>query len=266
MKKAFLLSILLHLVVISIYVQMIDIKKDKKKEDVFYADILKPDIIRKEDPDTSVQAKRSLPSSKVPSRKGTVRSQKDPTNVKKPKERNQDIAKADRSTDDAISKPSLPAVPLPSVPSDPTIPTPKTEEKRDLRDRLFDRNILRDIAKTTKPDIKKDDSITFDTKEFKYHGYLRRLKDRIEGVWRYPQEAAERGVYGDLYIKFTIKKNGRLGDVQLMRTSGHRLLDEAALKALRDADPFWPLPDELGRESFTITGHFVYSIYGIHLR
>ncbi len=108
--------------------------------------------------------------------------------------------------------------------------------------------------------------ITFSTQEFKYYGYKMRLKEKIENIWKYPPEAAEKGIYADLYIRFTILKNGKLGAVELLRTSGYKTLDDAALKALRDAAPYWPLPDEWKEESFTITGHFIYSLYGSYIR
>jgi protein TonB len=118
----------------------------------------------------------------------------------------------------------------------------------------------------TREEKRHDSSITFDAGEFKYEGYMMKLKARIEGIWRYPQDAARRGLYGDLYIRFTIKKNGRLADVELVRTSGHRSLDEAAMQALKEGEPYWPLPDEWGKDVLTITGHFVYSMYGTYIR
>lgn len=140
----------------------------------------------------------------------------------------------------------------------------KTIPSLPLREKLFDREIVERLAK--KEEIKKDAGITFDSEEFKHHDYMRRLKERIEGAWEYPPDAAMRGLYGDLYIKFTIKKDGLLGNMELMRTSGHRSLDEAAMKALKNAEPFWPLPEEWGKETLTIDGHFVYSIYGTYIR
>ena len=133
-----------------------------------------------------------------------------------------------------------------------------------LRERLFDRGVIEQFAK--KEETKRDTGITFETEEFRYHTYMMRLKERIEGIWKYPPDAAMRGIYGDLYIQFTIRKNGTIGALELLRTSGHRSLDEAAQQALKDAQPFWPLPDEWGKESLTITGHFVYSIYGTYIR
>jgi protein TonB len=133
-----------------------------------------------------------------------------------------------------------------------------------LREKLFDKEIVERFAKIEEKGY--DSSITFDTREFKYSTYMMRLKERIEGIWRYPTEAAMRGIYGDLYIKFTIRKNGTLEDVELIRTSGHRSLDDAAMRALKDGAPYWPLPDEWGKDSMSITGHFVYSIYGTYIR
>lgn len=133
-----------------------------------------------------------------------------------------------------------------------------------LREKLLDREVIGNIAK--REETKHDSSVTFDTTEFKYESYMLKLKDRIESIWQYPQEEARRGIYGDLEISFTIKKNGMLGDVSLKRTSGHPNLDKAAMQALKDGEPFWPLPDEWGKDSLTIDGHFIYSIYGTYIR
>ena len=126
-----------------------------------------------------------------------------------------------------------------------------------LREKLFDREIIGRLSRKDQEGTKEGSSITFDSNEFKYYGYMQRLREKIESVWRYPPDAAARGIYGDLHVQFTIKKNGELGAVQLVRTSGYKNLDDAAIKALRDAGPYWPL-DNIGTESLTITGHFIY--------
>jgi len=84
------------------------------------------------------------------------------------------------------------------------------------------------------------------------------LKDRIESIWKYPKEAARRGISGDLYIEFSIKRDGSLGEVRLIRTSGYKDLDKAAMKALKDGEPYWPLPDNWKGDDLSITGHFIY--------
>ena len=54
--------------------------------------------------------------------------------------------------------------------------------------------------------------------------------------------------------------------MELVRTSGYRSLDEAAMKALKDAAPYWPLPEDWKEEELTVKGHFIYSIYGVYVR
>ena len=139
-----------------------------------------------------------------------------------------------------------------------------------LRERLFDKNIIANLAKRDfareEEKEKKDKNFTFDAKEYRFLLYNTRLKERIESIWVYPPYEAEHGIYGDLEIRFTIKKNGQLGSVELLRTSGHKSLDDAAIKALREGAPYWPLPDEWGMEAYTIEGHFIYTIYGYFIR
>lgn len=136
------------------------------------------------------------------------------------------------------------------------------------RAKLFDPGVIGDSARKEESGTqkKKDDSITFDTSDYRYAGYMKKLKEKIESIWVYPPEALARGLYGDLKIRFTIKRDGKLGAVELERTSGYRTLDDAAIKALKDGEPYWPVPEEWGMESYTILGHFVYSIYGYSLR
>ncbi|OGW39252.1 MAG: hypothetical protein A2Y97_00965 [Nitrospirae bacterium RBG_13_39_12] len=171
----------------------------------------------------------------------------------------------------------------PETPSSPVSPSQGTEgepiNKRafegsdklspPIRERLFDKGVIGDIAKRDiekKDSEKKDTKLTFDTKDYRFMIYNKKLKERIESIWFYPPDAAAKGIYGDLIIKFIIKKNGKLGTVELVRTSGHKNLDDAAIKALRDGEPYWPLPDEWGMEAYTIEGHFIYSIYGYYIR
>ena len=95
---------------------------------------------------------------------------------------------------------------------------------------------------------------------------MRKFQEKIENIWVYPPEAAAKGIYGDLFIRFSIMKNGKLGKIELERTSGYPMLDDAAIKALRDCEPYWPLPDEWGMESMPIHVQFIYSIYGYYIQ
>lgn len=136
------------------------------------------------------------------------------------------------------------------------------------RVRLLDPDVIGDIAMSRAPaeTMMEKGGVTFDTKEIMYKGYMDLLRDKIQAIWVYPREAAERKLYGDLYINFTIRRDGTLGAVRVVRTSGYSMLDEAALRALRGGQPYWPLPESWDMESITIKGHFIYALEGYYLK
>ncbi|WP_141266103.1 energy transducer TonB [Thermodesulfovibrio sp. Kuro-1] len=133
---------------------------------------------------------------------------------------------------------------------------------------IFDKDVIARLSRKSKEkqELETSRGLSFSAKEFNDWGYLERLKEKIERVWQYPPQAAQRGIYGDLYLRFTIDKKGKLVSVELLRTSGYRMLDDAAIKALKDAEPFWPLPDDWQKNTLTITGHFIYTLHGFYLR
>ncbi len=123
---------------------------------------------------------------------------------------------------------------------------------------LFDRTTIEKYARKRSPAKK---GLSFESSGFKHRGYMRMLKERIESVWHYPKEAAKRGISGDLRVTFTINRDGKLINAELVRTSGYRSLDEAVLKALKKAFPWWPLPKDYEEDTIEVTGHFIY-VYG----
>lgn len=128
---------------------------------------------------------------------------------------------------------------------------------------LFDKETIEKYArkKTFKSEEGKP-GLSFNAPELMHRGYMRMLKDKIESIWKYPVEAAKRGISGDLYIKFSIERDGGIGEVKLVKTSGYIDLDEAAVKALKDSAPYWPLPDDWEGNELAITGHFIYFLGG----
>lgn len=103
-----------------------------------------------------------------------------------------------------------------------------------------------------------DEVISLNTTEFKYVSYFASIKRQIELVWAYPLEAQENGIHGYLYLKFTILKDGKLESVVLIRSSGHKILDDEALNAVKTASPYNPIPERLAKEKLTIEASFHY--------
>lgn len=111
-----------------------------------------------------------------------------------------------------------------------------------------------------------DNSVTLDTDEFKFISYNRWLKIKVESVLRYPELAAISGYQGTLYIKFDIMKDGSLGDVELLKSSGYKILDDEALRAIRSAAPFQPLPEEWNLERYSIRAAVLFYLSGAYIR
>ncbi len=107
--------------------------------------------------------------------------------------------------------------------------------------------------------IDDDEPVSLDTTEVKYASYFARIKHQIERVWIYPIKAAQRGISGDLTLTFRISKDGNLLGARLLDRSGHEILDVAALKAVKEAAPFYPFPATIDREKLSIHANFVYT-------
>ncbi len=111
-----------------------------------------------------------------------------------------------------------------------------------------------------------DNSVTLDTDEFKFISYNRWLKIKVESLLRYPELAAISGLQGTLYIKFDIMKDGSLGGLELLKSSGYKILDDEALRAIRASAPFEPLPEEWGMERYSIRAAVLFYISNVYIR
>ena len=82
------------------------------------------------------------------------------------------------------------------------------------------------------------------TREYAYANYLRQWVDRVErvGNLNYPDEARRRRLQGRVVMSIGIRRNGSVESATLLRSSGNRILDDAALRIARLAEPYPPLP------------------------
>ena len=68
------------------------------------------------------------------------------------------------------------------------------------------------------------------------------------GKLNYPAEARKRRIYGDLRLTVALLPDGTVKNIQIQRSSGHKLLDDAAVRIVRLASPFAPFPEQLRRQ------------------
>ena len=77
-----------------------------------------------------------------------------------------------------------------------------------------------------------------------YKDEWRKKVERI-GNLNYPDEARRQGIYGSLRLLVSINRDGTLYEVQVLESSGQRLLDQAAMRIVRLAAPFAPFAGDL---------------------
>ena len=84
--------------------------------------------------------------------------------------------------------------------------------------------------------------ISLNTRDPLYVSYFTKIKQLIESHWQYPELALRYGLQGRLFLEFTVGADGRLERLRMVRSSGSQLLDEEALRAIKAAAPFPPIP------------------------
>lgn len=81
--------------------------------------------------------------------------------------------------------------------------------------------------------------------------YLKQWEQKVEriGNLNYPEEARKKNLGGRLRLMVVIAADGRILEAQLLTSSGHSLLDDAAVRILNLAAPFAPLPQSIKAEA-----------------
>lgn len=86
--------------------------------------------------------------------------------------------------------------------------------------------------------------------EYRFAQYVEdwRLKIERVGTLNYP-EAARGKLYGSLMLSVSIRADGTVDSVGVRRSSGHKLLDDAAVRIVRLAAPFAPFPPDIRKDT-----------------
>lgn len=78
--------------------------------------------------------------------------------------------------------------------------------------------------------------------------YLASVRERLEKCKHYPYLLRRQGIAGTVLVTFTVEKSGRPGEIRAADGPHHPHLIEAAVRSVKAAAPFAPLPAELETE------------------
>ena len=83
--------------------------------------------------------------------------------------------------------------------------------------------------------------------EYRFAQYVDNWRLKIEriGNLNYPAEARARRIHGSLQLTVAIKADGEVEAVEINKSSGHKVLDQAAVRIVRLASPFERFPADI---------------------
>lgn len=89
------------------------------------------------------------------------------------------------------------------------------------------------------------------TQEYRFAQYVEDWRIKVEkvGNLNYPEAAKQRKLYGSLQLTVNIRFDGTVESVEINRSSGHKILDAAAVRIVELAGPFAPFPESIRKDT-----------------
>jgi protein TonB len=111
-----------------------------------------------------------------------------------------------------------------------------------------------------------DTQVGLNTDDIKFGAFLSRLSRQVYLVWRYPQEAAMKGIEGVTPVRITFNRKGEIIRVQLIESSGSKILDDEVIRTLKLIGPLGSLPKDYTKDEFNLIAFFQYGNARARLR
>ena len=195
------------------------------------------------------RAAKGVPAARTPN-VPTIVAKKDPAVAKESKE----IPAPQRERAEPIEQPREPPakrelIPENTVVVERTLPTLK--------------ELLPSVTYSS-PNARAGEAVNLNTRDPVYVSYFTKIKQSIEQNWEYPEVALRYGLQGRLSLEFTIGVGGQLEQLRMIRSSGSQVLDEEALRAIKAAAPFPPIPSWIKTVPLLISASMEYHDNRLH--
>jgi protein TonB len=97
-------------------------------------------------------------------------------------------------------------------------------------------------------------ALTLNVSDFPYAWYLRQVKQKIETQWQ--RQTAQNEPAKKPVVFVEIRRDGSIGIPKITETSGNALYDQAVVRAIVEASPFPPLPEDWSKPILGIMMRF----------
>lgn len=93
------------------------------------------------------------------------------------------------------------------------------------------------------------------TQEYRFAQYIEDWRIKVEriGNLNYPEQARRQKLYGKLQLSVSILKDGSVENIEVSKSSGQRILDAAAVRIVKLAAPYAPLPPNITKDTDILT-------------
>lgn len=88
------------------------------------------------------------------------------------------------------------------------------------------------------------------TQEYRYASYEEAWRAKVERIGKinFPDQAKRQQLSGSLIMAVTISKDGSIKSINIRQSSGHKILDDGAVRIVRLAAPFAPFSEDIRNE------------------
>ena len=144
--------------------------------------------------------------------------------------------------------------------------TVNLQEAQQIRKELTNRNVKAEEspapppAEVTENDALEQETIALDSEDERFAPYLKKIKQKIEGIWSYPPEAFARKKEGVSTAVFSLDNRGRLVASKIVESSGYAALDQGTISVIKAAAPYAPFPPEINLSRLHIQATFQYRL------
>jgi protein TonB len=158
-------------------------------------------------------------------------------------QRPEPVLTAQRAPEQTVRRDPAPPVPAPSQPDIAQL-LASTQQEIDRLTSELDRRTLNASRNLRRK------AINASTQEYKYASYLEAWREKVEriGNLNYPDEAKRKKLYGNLMLHVAVRADGSIEQIRVVRSSGHKVLDDAAVRIVELAAPYAPFPPDIRAE------------------
>lgn len=107
-----------------------------------------------------------------------------------------------------------------------------------------------DVSRKVTSNKPKKKFITAQTKEYRFASYEESWRKKVEriGTMNFPDEAIRSRLTGNVRMSVTISADGSVKNIKITKYSGHKVLDDAAVRIVKMAAPYARFPDEISKD------------------